>query len=154
MTHRTTGKVGRYSAVLGSAGVVLLLFLLLGPPQLLAKSDTPAFCAGCHVMEQEFEAWSHAGAHRRKQCVDCHLPNQNAAAHYLWKSIDGMKDVALFYSGLASERIRISEHGAAVVQGNCVRCHGSAVEMIDTERKCWDCHRRLSHRRTGAMATL
>lgn len=145
-------KMKLYSAAFTAVGVVLFLFLLLGPPQLLAKSESPAFCAGCHVMEGEYEAWSHTGAHRRKQCVDCHLPNDNAALHYLWKSLDGAKDVALFYSGFAPETIKISEHGAGVLQANCVRCHSSAVESIDTDRKCWECHKRIAHRRSGAIA--
>jgi len=143
----------RYFAVSLAAGVLILVFLLFGPPELLAKSESPIFCAGCHVMEQQFEAWAHAGAHRRKQCVDCHLPNENAALHYFWKSVDGMKDVVLFYSGMAKERATISAHGAKVVQANCVRCHSPAVEFIDQDRKCWECHRRLPHRRSGAMAT-
>ena len=40
--------------VLGLAVVVAIFvatFLLVGPPQILAKSDSPGFCAGCHVME-------------------------------------------------------------------------------------------------------
>lgn len=40
------------------------LFLLLGPPQLLAKSESPAFCASCHVMKPQYEAYMHNGAHR------------------------------------------------------------------------------------------
>ena len=45
---------------------VLGLFLLLGPPRLLEKSDSPEFCVMCHVMEAEHTAFMHAGAHRRK----------------------------------------------------------------------------------------
>jgi hypothetical protein len=26
--------------------------------------------------------------------------------------------------------------------------------MIDQERPCWDCHRRIAHKRTGAIQTL
>jgi cytochrome c nitrite reductase small subunit len=105
-------------------------------------------------MEPEFEAWSHAGAHRRKLCVDCHLPNDNLALHYAWKSIDGIKDVLVFYSGTVSEPIKLSSHGVEVVQANCIRCHRSTVEFINPERRCWECHRRLMHRRSGAIATV
>ena len=86
--------------------------------------------------------------------MDCPLPNENTALHYVWKSLDGIKDLTLFYSGMASEHIKISSKGADVLQANCIRCHESAVEFISQERKCWECHRRLQHRRTGAMATL
>lgn len=134
--------------------IAVALFFLVGPPQLLATSGTPDFCAKCHVMEAEYEAWIHAGAHRRKQCVDCHLPNENAAAHYVWKAISGLKDSVVFYSGRVPETITITAHGEDVLQMNCVRCHESAVMLIDTERKCWNCHRRIPHKTSGAIATL
>ncbi|NLJ29961.1 MAG: hypothetical protein GX433_18415 [Deltaproteobacteria bacterium] len=46
------------------------LFLGFGPPRLLAKTETPLFCASCHVMQSQFDAWFHVGAHRTIQCVD------------------------------------------------------------------------------------
>ena len=135
-----------------AGGLVVALFLAFGPPKLLAKSDQPAFCLQCHVMESQFDAWSHAGAHRRKMCVDCHLPNDNAAVHYVWKAIDGMKDVAAFHSGRIPERITLSDHGAEVVQRNCIRCHQETISQMDTTRQCWTCHRQLRHRQTGVVA--
>ncbi|MDA8429699.1 MAG: cytochrome c nitrite reductase small subunit [Geobacteraceae bacterium] len=134
------------------AGLSLLAFLLVGPPQLLALSESPTFCASCHVMEEQHTAWSHAGAHRRIRCVDCHLPNGNPLVHYVWKSIDGMKDVVVFNSGMVPDRITLSEHGAKVVQGNCIRCHAEAVSQMDTTRQCWGCHRQLRHRMSGIVA--
>jgi cytochrome c nitrite reductase small subunit len=130
------------------------LFLLFGPPQLLARSESPEFCASCHVMKTEYNAYMHNGAHRRLKCIDCHLPNDSVASHYVWKSIDGMKDVVVFNSGRVPERITISDHGAAVVKENCIRCHQTLVSMIDTSRNCWSCHRRITHNGTGALNTL
>ncbi len=146
-------RIGLIALIILGAGVVAAIFLALGPPDLLAKSETPDFCAGCHVMEAQYEAWSHAGAHRRKLCVDCHLPNQSIALHYLWKSIDGIKDVLVFYSGRVPERIEISDHGEEVVQENCIRCHEFMVARIDQQRLCWQCHRRIAHRGVGVMQT-
>jgi cytochrome c nitrite reductase small subunit len=128
------------------------LFVMLGPPRLLARSESPEFCASCHVMEAEFEAWFHEGAHRRIRCVDCHLPQDNTALHYTWKTIDGMKDVYVFYSGRVPETIRLSEHGRKVMKANCVRCHAATVERISIDRDCWECHRRLSHVRSGLIS--
>jgi len=142
-----------YFLIIGLAAAAAGGFLALGPPKLLAKSEMPVFCASCHVMEAEYEAWFHEGAHRRINCVDCHLPHQNVAAHYVWKSIDGMKDVVVFYSGTVPDPIKISEHGQNVLQSNCVRCHETTVEKIDNERRCWDCHRRLAHVRSGVIET-
>jgi cytochrome c nitrite reductase small subunit len=83
-------------------GVIVLggasgMFLGFGPPQLMAKTESPLFCNSCHVMESRFEAWFNVGAHRTIRCVDCHLPHENLPAYYVWKSVDGMKDVLVFY---------------------------------------------------------
>lgn len=145
------GKTIKYALIFGLVGAAVGLFLMLGPPKLLAKSETPEFCSSCHVMEAEFEAWFHEGAHRRVQCVDCHLPHQNVAVHYLWKSIDGAKDMVVFHSGRVPEEIKLSAHGQQVLRENCIRCHGETVANIDNERNCWNCHRRLSHVRSGAI---
>ncbi len=135
-------------------GAAVMLFVLFGPPKLLAKTSTPDYCMSCHVMESQFEAWFHTGAHRRIKCVDCHLPNGNAGIHYIWKSIDGMKDVLVFYSGTVPDRIMLSTHGEKVLRENCIRCHDTAVAMIDTTRNCWGCHRWVTHTRNAAIETL
>ncbi len=142
------------AVIAGFIAIAVVIFLLHGPPQLLAKSESPDFCSQCHVMESQYESWMHQGAHRRKLCVDCHLPNDNAAVHYVWKSIDGLKDVLFFYSGMTPEHIELSSHGADVVRANCIRCHESTVSMISHERKCWDCHRRIMHKRSGSIETV
>jgi cytochrome c nitrite reductase small subunit len=147
-------KIGLYVLAIFIVGVAAFLFLMLGAPQLLAKSESPVFCAGCHVMEAEYDAWAHTGAHRREQCVDCHLPNQNVVLHYTWKSIDGLKDTLVFYSGKVPERIMITDHGQKVVQLNCIRCHETTVQHIDQQRLCWSCHRRIAHRGSGLIQTM
>jgi len=40
-----------------------------------------------------------------------------------------------------------------VVQANCIRCHETTVMMINQERPCTDCHRRIMHKRSGAIET-
>jgi cytochrome c nitrite reductase small subunit len=136
--------------VLAAAGG---FFVMFGPPKLMAKTESPDFCASCHVMESQFEAWFHTGAHRSIQCVDCHLPHENIGAYYIWKSIDGMKDTFVFYSGRVPETITLSAHGEKTVQSNCIRCHETTVEKIDPERMCWQCHRFLQHGRAGDRLT-
>jgi cytochrome c nitrite reductase small subunit len=125
-----------------------------GSSSFLARYDTSEYCKSCHVMEAEYEAWMHSGAHRRKVCVDCHLPNENKSVHYIWKSIDGLKDVIVFHSGRVPDQIKISTHGEKVLQANCIRCHETTVMMIDTKRKCWDCHRNITHMHTGIRETI
>ncbi len=136
--------------VVGSAGG---LYLSFGPPDLMAKTEAPLFCASCHTLESEYEAWFHVGAHRTVKCVDCHLPNQNRGAFYLWKTIEGAWDAAVFYSGRVPERIEITQRQQGVIQSNCVRCHEARVAKIDQERHCWSCHRWLQHNLSGVRMT-
>jgi cytochrome c nitrite reductase small subunit len=139
------------------AGVLLVVlalggaFISFGPPGLYAKSGTPEFCASCHVMESEYESWFHQGGHRRVKCIECHLPNDSLPRHVVWKGIEGMSDSIVFYSGKVPETITLSEHGAAILQENCHRCHEETVSRINEDRKCWQCHRRLSHRSSGSL---
>jgi cytochrome c nitrite reductase small subunit len=128
---------------------IISIFLAFGPPKLMARTESPLFCSSCHVMQGQFEAWFNVGAHRSIRCVDCHLPHDNLAIYYLWKSIDGMKDVVVFHSGHTPEYIQVSERGQRFVRDNCVRCHSERVQMIDQERNCWDCHRFLQHQLAG-----
>jgi cytochrome c nitrite reductase small subunit len=135
-------------------GALAALFVAFGPPGLYARSETPEFCASCHVMSDQYEAWFHAGAHRRQKCVDCHLPNDSLAKHLFYKGMDGMWDALVFHSGRTPEQIRLSNSGAKVVKENCLRCHTETMARVNEDRRCWDCHRRLSHKHTGAIATL
>jgi len=128
-------------------------FLAFGPPQIMAKTEATLFCASCHVMQSQHEAWFNVGAHRTILCVDCHLPHQNLPVYYVWKSIDGMKDAAVFYSGRTPETITLSERGRQFVQTNCIRCHSERVANIDQARECWDCHRFLQHNLAGVRLT-
>lgn len=142
-----------YLLVLVLAAAALGAFIAFGRPRLYAKSETPQYCGSCHVLEPQYEAWFHSGAHSRITCVDCHLPNDTFARHLVWKTLDGVKDALAFHTGRVSEPIRLSSHGAAVVQENCQRCHAETIARVNIDRQCWDCHRRISHKQTGTIAT-
>ena len=142
-----------YVLIAAAIVAVLGIFVAFGPPGLYAKSESPEFCGSCHVLQPEYEAWFHSGAHHRIKCIDCHLPNNNLANHLFWKSVEGVKDSLAFHTGRVSETIHISDHGAKVVLENCRRCHAETISRIHEDRRCWDCHRRLSHKRTGAIET-
>ncbi|MBM4300682.1 MAG: cytochrome c nitrite reductase small subunit [Deltaproteobacteria bacterium] len=143
-----------YVLIAGAIAAVLGILAAFGPPGLYAKSESPEFCGSCHVMESRYEAWFHAGAHRRIKCVDCHLPNDTSLNHALWKVLDGGKEFLVFHTGRVAEDIRLSPHGAKVLKENCLRCHTETMARVNEDRNCWECHRRLGHKQTGAMATL
>jgi len=129
------------------AGTALLLFVGFGPPDVVHKTSSPEFCVTCHAMADQHDAWQKSALHRHLKCVDCHLPNNNKVNHLVWKSIDGTKDLVMNTLGMIGDPIGISGHGAGVAQANCVRCHGHMASHVNTtERNCWSCHRRVSHR--------
>lgn len=134
-------------------GVFVLagLFAAFGPPELYAKSETPEFCAGCHNMAPQYEAWFHVGAHRGITCVDCHLPNENFPVHLAWKSVTGMRDLMEWHLGLVSEDPKASERTKTWIQANCMRCHGEIMARVNEDRWCWTCHRQFQHKTTGAV---
>lgn len=135
--------------------LALLLIVAIFSPKLLAKTNSPEFCANCHVMQEQYITLMKGGIHNSLKCVDCHLPNDSKVKFYLWKGIDGTKDVVHFYSGSVPERIIISAHGKKTIQENCLRCHEGMVSRISlSDRKCWDCHKRISHRQAGLRETI
>ena len=138
--------------IIGLAGG---MFASFGPPKLYAISGSPEFCGACHVMETQYEAWRHQGAHRRIKCIDCHLPNDQIANNLFQKSLQGMWDVFIFYSGRVPDNIRLSAQGAKIAKANCERCHAETIARVNmADRRCWDCHRRLSHTLSGSIETL
>jgi cytochrome c nitrite reductase small subunit len=143
-------KGWRLLAILAVVGALAGGFVNFGPPHLFAKSAEPDFCAGCHVMQSEYENWFYS-AHRNFKCVECHLPNTSFPRHATWKGIEGMRDVFFFYTGQVPETIRLSEHGQSTLVENCRRCHEEMVSRINEDRQCWSCHRRVSHQSTGTM---
>jgi cytochrome c nitrite reductase small subunit len=124
---------------------VSVIFAAWGPPDFYHKASTPEFCASCHVMEYEHNAWFNS-MHRTIKCVDCHLPNNNFVNHAVWKGYNGAKDIIYYYGRLFDERITISPAGKSTIQKNCLKCHQGMISIIKIEdRTCWSCHRRVNH---------
>lgn len=131
---------------------LILILVLLSIPliiiaiKLIKFTEEPEFCGKCHSMAEQYKNWSHT-AHKKIKCVDCHLPNDNIINHYVWKGIDGIKDVISETFSLKEDyEIHLSEHGKKVLQQNCIRCHSEIVSHIDTKRNCFECHRNISHK--------
>ncbi|MBN2281510.1 MAG: cytochrome c nitrite reductase small subunit [Candidatus Marinimicrobia bacterium] len=128
--------------------VIFFLFILVffWPVNLYHKTSTPEFCAACHDMDGQYEAWMKTAVHRSIACVECHLPHSDPVTHFFWKGYDGMKDVIFFYGRLYEDPIIASNHGVKTIQKNCLRCHQEMVSNMTLEdRTCWSCHRRINH---------
>ena len=149
MIQRCASWIRRHWAISLLAGVATATAAGVWGPRLIETSESPEFCARCHANQNE--DWLHS-AHRSVRCIDCHLPNENLVSHYLWKGIDGGKDVFLHVTGLGDANdTALTGHGRKVLQANCVRCHADMVARIDTTRSCVDCHRVNRHRRTALI---
>ncbi len=149
----TAGKAGLLLLIALAVAATLGIFLAFGPPGLYAKTETPEFCGSCHVLQTQYETWFHSGAHAQIKCVDCHLPNDSFARHLTWKTLDGMKDFLAFHMGRVSDPIKISDRGAGFVKENCLRCHDEIMARVNEDRRCWECHRKLTHQGTGVILT-
>jgi cytochrome c nitrite reductase small subunit len=110
-------------------------------------SDDSRACVNCHVMESRYEAWFHSPHREVTTCSGCHLPNGNAATKWLVKAQVGAKDTFKFLTGAYPVNIHIADGSKAVVQANCLRCHGELVREIGKGegKPCFSCHRNTSH---------
>jgi cytochrome c nitrite reductase small subunit len=113
-------------------------------------SNDPRACVNCHVMRDVFDGWNHGSHKAVAACNDCHVPHNPLVAKYAVKAVDGFKHSAAFTLGGFPEPIRITAFDRAIVQHNCVSCHGDMVSMIDHSTgpdptDCLHCHSDVGH---------
>lgn len=139
-------KMLKYFIVIVVLGVAVL-FATKIPALGLGTND---FCAGCHVMEPQYETFMHS-AHQLagNTCVDCHLPH-SLGYGAVDKAYTGIKDFAGVVMNKDPFTIHAGEHSKDVVQDNCIRCHGTMMLNVgdtaaDGGRRCFDCHRNTPH---------
>lgn len=115
-------------------------------------SNDPAACANCHVMNEQFDGWTH-GSHRSvATCNDCHTPH-STIPKYVTKAKNGFWHSFYFTTGRFPEPIRITEGNRVVTEGACRACHADIVHAIDPAHagqadatECIRCHRDVGHR--------
>lgn len=116
-------------------------------------------CANCHVMDAAYENWIHAPHANWTECVDCHLPHDNAVNYWVVKGQTGIHDVVAFSTGQIPAAIRAKPETKEIIQNNCVRCHEQTVEVVvmgpmENDRFCWECHRNVAHGERGLSNSL
>jgi len=127
--------------------------------------DDPKACINCHIMIPQYSTWQHSSHSRVATCNDCHVPHTSLAAKYYFKAKDGLRHSTLFTLRLEQEVIRITEPSVAVVQQNCLRCHGMLNEGVSTSKVvlpeghgeghlCWECHREVPHGRVTSLSSV
>ena len=115
-------------------------------------SSDPRACANCHIMREQYGSWQHASHHGNATCVQCHLPH--ATVPKLWaKALNGFNHSKAFTLQDFPEPIRIGPRNAAILQENCLACHGELVSELvhgsastDADAvQCVHCHRGVGH---------
>jgi cytochrome c nitrite reductase small subunit len=113
-------------------------------------STEPKACANCHVMNDQYASWSKGPHHGSATCVECHLPH-DFLAKYVAKAENGYHHSKGFTLEDFHEPIMIKAKNAAILQRNCLRCHGAFVHDLvagsksDSGVSCVHCHRAAGH---------
>lgn len=146
-------QVGIYCLAGVAMGLGLMLVRIANAMSYL--SDDPLTCINCHVMTDAYASWQRGSHGRVAVCVDCHVPHDNLAAKYAFKSKDGLKHSYVFTAGTQPQVLKLSAGAVPVVQANCIRCHEHQVMMVrvagSSERRCWDCHQGV-HGKTRSLS--
>lgn len=121
-------------------------------------SKDPLACKNCHIMNEEYDAWTKASHHAVAVCVDCHLPHE-FIPKYIAKADNGYrhsKGFTFMDTPITSqhfhEPIQLKPRSSEILQENCVRCHSDFVHDIIQGSKtaedavnCIHCHRSVGH---------
>jgi cytochrome c nitrite reductase small subunit len=115
------------------------------------KND-PASCANCHVMQGQYDSWTHSSHRSVATCNDCHLPH-DFLGKWLTKADNGFFHSLAFTTDDFHEPIQIKARNRRVTQGACLHCHSKYVNhMLPAERggdmlRCIQCHDDVGHSR-------
>ena len=112
-------------------------------------TNDPAACRNCHVMNEQYEAWTKSSHHAVAVCNDCHTPH-GLVPKYTTKALNGFWHSFAFTSGAFHEPIQITERNHRVTEGACRKCHDEIVDAIhgaapQDSVSCVRCHRNVGH---------
>ena len=110
-------------------------------------STDPRACRNCHVMNEQYASWSRGPHHAVARCVDCHLPHE-FVPKYIAKADNGYRHSKGFTFQDFHEPIYVKPRGVAILQENCMRCHGDFVHGT-VSGSCVHCHRGAGHGARG-----
>ena len=160
---RTGGRAASGSAALVLLGVLTGVLLGVGgytffyAHGLSYLSSDPQTCVNCHIMRPQYESWLKASHHAVAKCVDCHLPH-DFVGKYLAKAENGWNHSREFTLQDFHEPIRIKSKNAAILQANCLACHGDVVHELvggvngdPDEVQCVHCHSGVGHGETAGL---
>ena len=154
---RSARRGGRASAllILGLSAAVGAAAGLGGYTFVYAKGSSylqndPAACANCHIMNEQYDAWTKSSHRAVATCNDCHAPH-DLVGKYWTKASNGFWHSFAFTSGRFADPIRIKPHNLAVTEGACRDCHGPIVHALSAaeggagDLSCVRCHGSVGH---------
>jgi cytochrome c nitrite reductase small subunit len=112
--------------------------------------DDASACTNCHVMREQYAAWSRASHRSVAVCNDCHTP-PGLVAKYATKAANGLRHSWAFTTGRFETNIQITPRSHTVAEAACRGCHDQVVEVIEhgTAQKetlsCLSCHGDVGH---------
>ena len=86
-------------------------------------SNDPTACINCHIMQDQYDGWLKASHHAVATCNDCHVPHHGLAKWYV-KAENGYHHSKAFTLENFHEPIRMRDESRAIVNANCIECHG------------------------------
>lgn len=116
-------------------------------------SNSPEACVNCHIMRDVYDGWRKSSHHAVAVCNDCHVPQSLLPKLYA-KALHGYRHSVAFTTQDFHEPIRIGADSLAMVEDNCVRCHGGLVNDIlvapaqaahGEGTSCTHCHSHVGH---------
>lgn len=132
-----------------AGGFVAGVLVMSAASFITEASGSPAFCGTCHAMK-EAQATFAVSPHRNLECVDCHLPHDNAAIYWAEKGRTGLVDT--YHETLRDypANILLSSSGKETVNANCLRCHEATMSRVhdspmDANTNCLKCHQGVAH---------
>jgi cytochrome c nitrite reductase small subunit len=114
--------------------------------------NDPAACSNCHVMREQYDAWSKSSHHSAATCNDCHTPH-NLPGKYGVKAMNGFFHSFYFTTNRYPDNIQITDFDRRVTENACRHCHDEIVQAIDTRGfhsktgglECTRCHESVGH---------
>ncbi|MDR2975325.1 MAG: cytochrome c nitrite reductase small subunit [Propionibacteriaceae bacterium] len=114
-------------------------------------SSDPLTCTNCHVMQEQYDAWSRGSHANVATCDDCHLPHDNLVHKYMVQAEDGLLHGYKFTTGDYPTNIVIRESSLEVANSSCVYCHEAMTNDLHYSLRpgetitCTHCHSNVGH---------
>ena len=113
-------------------------------------TDSPAACANCHIMQEQYDGWIKSSHRAAAVCNDCHTP-AGFLPKYVTKASNGFWHSFAFTTGYFLEPVRIGARNLAISEQACRTCHRGIVDAIEgashkqATLSCLHCHRKVGH---------